>query len=179
MFCPKCGSEVDQQNSFCTVCGNPIDFTDQHNSASEKTPAGLHSINNTPSKIIIGVIIAAVSILLIFICYKPQPQHTVTRCIKAINNNDIDRIMSCLEPEVENYFKELDADEQAMELDYLQAFSINDHKILSKEIDGNEAEILVAVVVDYPDSDEPEPEMLKFILKKFNKGWRIMDMEYL
>ncbi|HHV35733.1 MAG TPA: zinc-ribbon domain-containing protein, partial [Syntrophomonadaceae bacterium] len=23
MFCPKCGSEVDQQNSFCTVCGNP------------------------------------------------------------------------------------------------------------------------------------------------------------
>jgi predicted nucleic acid-binding Zn ribbon protein len=68
MFCPKCGSDVDQQNSFCTVCGNPIDFEDQHSSASEKTQAGLHSINNVPSKIIIGVIIAAVSILLIFIC---------------------------------------------------------------------------------------------------------------
>jgi uncharacterized membrane protein YvbJ len=179
MFCPKCGSDVDQQNSFCTVCGNPIDFEDQHSSASEKTQASLHSINNVPSKIIIGVIIAAVSILLIFICYKPQPQHTVTRYIKAINNNDIDRIMSCLEPEVENHFKELEADEQARELNYLQAFSINDHKILSKEIDGNEAEILVAAVVDYPDSDEPEPEMVKFLLKKFNKGWRIVDMEYL
>lgn len=39
MFCPKCGSDVDQQNSFCTVCGNPFDFEDQHSSASEKTQA--------------------------------------------------------------------------------------------------------------------------------------------
>jgi uncharacterized membrane protein YvbJ len=175
MFCSKCGSKVDQQNSFCTVCGNPIDFEDQDSSASEKTQA-IHSINNMPSKIIIGVAIAAIGILLILICYKNQPQYTVTRCIKAINNNDIDKIMSCLEPEFENYYKELDADVRAVELDYLQAFSIKDHKILSKEIDGNEAEILLAAVVDYPDTDEPEHEMVKFVLKKFNKGWRIVDM---
>jgi uncharacterized membrane protein YvbJ len=64
MFCSKCGSKVDQQNSFCTVCGNPIDFEDQDSSASEKTQA-IHSINNMPSKIIIGVTIAAIGILLI------------------------------------------------------------------------------------------------------------------
>ena len=85
MKCTKCGSEIQDNASFCTFCGMPVMKNNQNNEMNIQSQNTNNMINNTPKKsnpwpMIIITIVVAIIIVAIFagiIIYKNDSDKTV------------------------------------------------------------------------------------------------------
>jgi hypothetical protein len=132
--------------------------------------------------------------------FAAQPQDTVNKFIKAMNNYDIKKVVTCLDPKQEKLFhvtsniiggivgiNPKDVFDifpclmvfNAIYMDdpQMQGPIFDNVKILSQVKSGKKAKVTVIATTNYYDGEQTEAEKLVFLLKKFNEGWRIVDIQ--
>lgn len=225
MYCAKCGSRIQPEASFCGTCGGAVvgNLPGQGNN-SNYSPQAL-SQNAAPGleisrlagdasrgaaqlastaiqgKVITASITAAIviaGIILYNMFFVTHPRDIVEKFFNAINEKDMNTVITCLDPQYEKLYNVSDkilgnvlgvgikdvADLFPFLLEFQKAQN-NDNseivieleEIVSETISGNEAEVIVRVSEQDENGTELESGTGKISLKKFNEGWRIVDME--
>lgn len=124
MFCPYCGREIGNTDSFCSNCGSSLSAVcNQPVTSLNKLSEGIRSagsvipniasgslklFNTTLSaKVIMSSVVAAIviaGIILYNMFFVVHPSDTVNRFINAINDSDYNTLVSCLDPKIEKFY---------------------------------------------------------------------------
>jgi len=194
LFCPKCGTQLQEDKNFCPNCGNqlapPINLT--VNIPQEKKP----------SKIPIKIIALAASIIILScFLYKMfnsnTPVKVVEKFIAAMNDSDVNEAVSYLDPKYERLYKassklisKLVGTPEITDIaEVLPGFmelsggkensEITIEKVLSEKIEGSSATVRVRLKIKEKDTNGnpiSETDTGTFILKKISGKWKIEDI---
>ncbi|GIM30465.1 hypothetical protein CPJCM30710_31310 [Clostridium polyendosporum] len=201
-FCNKCGSEIEDDINICPSCGIPTQLSAPP--IGSETPATNVTIPTqkitSKNRIINILLIASLVIIFAFLLYNSStdsPKYALEKFITAINNEDINKAMSCVDPTYEKLYT---ASNKAMAdffgtpdlsaitdlfprllnlTEYNSDFQITINKVISEDIKDDTATIIALVTVNVRDSKgkvSNNDVETTFTLKKFDNGWRIIDI---
>lgn len=199
-FCNKCGSKIHDDIDICSSCGNQTQLPNPTVN-SEVPNTNITPIEKIPFKNrIIVISIVAFLIIIFTILYNSSldsPKYVIGKFITAINNQDINEAMSCVDPTYEKLYK---ASNKAMAdflgtpdlsgvtdlfprlltlTEYSPDFQITIDKVISESMNDDMTNIKSLLKVNMRDSKgkvtNKEVETI-FTLKRFDKGWRIIDI---
>jgi len=145
--------------------------------------------------ILLGAIVAGY-----FMFLAPKPEKVIYKFADAFNSMDLKTMFSCLDPKEEALYNSLPGlvgsftglpmDEMMNLVPFLidegqSAGEIGEYKmtvkrIVSKEVSGDDAIVHAEIHIRYDDKDSgllDETQVVKFVLKKFDQGWRIMNFD--
>lgn len=230
MFCGKCGFKLVEGDSFCRNCGEPInvlrgteernekhvqpDSTDHTTPVQEKAAATQSAATfrtaagKRPGALKVFLVlfmitaVAAVGFYLYRAYFIPQPVAVVNKFANALNEKDINTLVTCVDPKVELAYKGMDSILSKFTygikfsdmanlfpaLYQIMGAENNDQtdykivilKIISKNIKGSSATVSAEMEFQTTDSAghvKTESGPGTFYLNRFNSGWRIVDLK--
>jgi uncharacterized protein YlxW (UPF0749 family) len=130
--------------------------------------------------IIAGTAAALILAVVLFLVLRggSSPMNTVNKFMKSYNDRDAKALLSCIAPESEQYAS-LASNFSQLE-NQIDRVKVEISKVISNEVAGNRAVIIVEVKIMEKDSDgkygEPNTEETTFYLEKQSGGWKITDM---
>lgn len=200
-FCNKCGSEIQDDMDICSSCCNQTQLFNPTKSSEVPAANTTMTTEKIPFKNRI-VIISIVALLMTIFTFlynssTDSPKYMVRKFITAINNQDINEAMSCVDPTYEKLYK---VSNKAMAdflgtpdlsgvtdlfprlltlTEYSPDFQITIDKVISESMYDDIANIKSLLKVNMRDAKgkvtNKDVETI-FTLKKFDKGWRIIDI---
>lgn len=129
-----------------------------------------------------------------------RPEATVRRFIQAFNDKDLNNLLACVDPQQERMFRAsfrlvdrftggLLPLEDLLELvpglyQVFQGrlssdFRLRDIRVYKAKISGDEAEVTVLLTASMQSGrvQKDERQQLRFILRQFDEGWRIVSVQ--
>jgi len=202
MYCKKCGCKLEEGSTLCPNCKNiqPQARNVQKiiNNTITNTGNGRKSKFNGVTTFI--AIISA-GFIIYFMFFAPRPVNTVKKFINALNNKDMNTLITCMDPKYEklyngagNIFSKfigginvkdvMDMFPAIYDLSKQGGNSADIHveikSVVSQQINGDNAVIVVNIYGKNTDESgiiNEGPGQAAFYLTKFSEGWRIVDIK--
>lgn len=195
MFCIKCGTKLDEDTNFCPKCGKST----ANKTRLKSKPIKKRTSNKTKVVVIpLALIIIISSVFFYNMFISSQPVNIVKKFVSALNDKDINKIVTCIDPKQEKVYKATSsilktfikvdlqdiADLVPAFYDYSKAYGnyadlhIEILDIVSSSTSGSKSTVVLNVKITSIDQDNrktTETGESIFYLKKFDEGWRIVD----
>ncbi|MBM7839308.1 hypothetical protein JOC54_002579 [Alkalihalobacillus xiaoxiensis] len=183
MFCSNCGTKRQENDRFCTNCGQAFATEEQASQQSASQPihsnGANQSTNTSKKKIFIGIGSVAVIALIIYFAFfrttfANTPTGAVEGFVHSLNEADFEQMKTYIHPEEgAHVLEEMDAEfgngfEELM-------FSMVDFELsnLEEEIDGEYATVYATMAMTTSFFNDEEAQEIEVELMLHNGKWLI------
>ncbi|MEQ8175833.1 MAG: zinc-ribbon domain-containing protein [Syntrophomonadaceae bacterium] len=197
MYCGKCGSAINPGSTFCSSCGTAVEMTPGFSTAGNNQSKSL-------PKYLIGALLLGIGIYFAYtLFWQDQPRNVVYKFYAAWNEKDVEAMLACVDPKYEAMYnvgdkvvggvvKEFTGVDIGLKdisslLPFMYDFSKNNsnkvvdkvtvERIESEVITGDEATVKATFSSQNSAGQKLHEGIGIIYLKKFNEGWRIVDIK--